>query len=124
MSDKMSISILKQIKGFQVEIGLQCTKTWNKCKIMWTHSHMKWKCARIKEVIPRLSSWSHMVKVENFENFEYSYCDLGIKSFKNQLISNMVELLCQKKKLEVLTIWKIEQKCFKCFQLWISVSCT
>jgi hypothetical protein len=57
---------------------------------MWTHSHMKWKCARIKEVIPRLSSQSHMVKVENFE---YSYYDLGIKSFKNQLISNMVGLL-------------------------------
>jgi hypothetical protein len=27
MSNKMSISILKQMKGFQVEIGLQCTKT-------------------------------------------------------------------------------------------------
>ncbi len=65
MSDKMSISILKQIKGFEVEIGLQCTKTWNKCKLMWTHSHMKWKCARIKEVIPRLSSRSHTMKVEN-----------------------------------------------------------
>jgi hypothetical protein len=65
MNNKMSISILKQIKGFQVEIGLQCTKTWNKCKIMWTYSHMKWKCARIKEVILRLSSQFDMLKVEN-----------------------------------------------------------